>query len=162
MKRLSLTLLAALLLAAWGFTAAQAQPGKGRRGHRGQDFIQALNPTAEQMEKIKALRLDHARQMAQLHANLKIAQLELRSAMDQDSPQMADVKTRVAEVNRMRAQIMEKNVEMRLNLKNLLTPEQKEKLKELRQQRPGPGRMGWRHDGPGPGMGGPHGPGLGW
>ena len=143
MKRLPITLLAALFLAAWCFTAAEAGPGKGRRGHRGQDFIQALNPTAEQMEKIKSLRLEHAKQMAQLHANLEIAQLELRALMDEDAPKTANVKTRVAEVSRVRAQIMEKNIEMRLNMKSLLTPEQKEKLKELKQQRPRPRGPGW-------------------
>ena len=149
---------AAVLL--WGATMLEAQPGgRGRRGPGFEGGLKALDLTAAQQEKMEALRLGQAKQMAQLQADQKIARLELQEAMDQPNPDPGQVKAKVANLNRVRSQILEKRIDMRMKMNQILTPEQREKLKEMRGRRGkmrgfgrGPAGHGgaWRGAGPCP------------
>ena len=134
-QRIPLVLTAAAMLL-WGATMLEAQQ-RGRR-HRGPGFergLKALGLTAEQKEKMAALRIGQAKQMAQLQADQKVAQLELQEAMHQPNPDPGQVKAKVANLNRVRSQILEKRIDMRMKMNQILTPEQREKLKEMKGRR---------------------------
>jgi Spy/CpxP family protein refolding chaperone len=98
------------------------------------NLANALGLSESQQEKLKALGLSNAKTMARLQADQKIAMLDLRSAMGQASPSKTDVKTLVAEVNRARGQILTARIDQQLARAAVFTPEQKEKMKELRKE----------------------------
>ena len=131
----------------WNVAAADAQPRRGyRRGPRFEDRLQALELTTAQMDKMKALHLSQAKQMAQLRADHQIARLELQDLLGQADPKPGDVKTRVAAVNKAQGKILETRVNFQVGLNKVLTPEQRKKLKKMEQRRPGRERPGreWR------------------
>ena len=108
----------------------------------------ALELSAEQRTKLDGLNLERSKKMAQLRADLKVARLDLRAAMRQDNPDPAEVKTRVAAVNNARSLILESRVNHRLKVHSLLTPEQRNKLREMRMDRSKKGcRKSWRKRG---------------
>ena len=123
-------------------------------------MMEALNPTAEQREKFKAMHLGHQKEMAQLRADLQVARLDLRAAVDVDEPASAQVKAAVTKVNEARSQILENRVGHGIAIKGILTPEQREKMRDLRMDRPARGGRHWRGRG-GRGMGGDRGIGGG-
>lgn len=139
-----------------------AQPGPMMR-HQGQmkgRMFQALNLTPEQKSKMETLRSAQMKEMAQLRADAQIAQIDLRDLLRQDNPSDSDVKAKVAAVTKTRGKIMESQVAFGLKMKQVLTPEQRQKLQDLREQhmrrggqrgwmRPGGGRMFQQHR-PGP------------
>lgn len=132
-RNLTVAVVSAALL--WSATDVVAQPRGGRRMARRPGIAKALELTAEQQEKLKALRTEEAKTKTRLGADLKIAQLELRSLMGQTAPSAADVKARVADVSRIRSQVFSARIEGRLAKAAVFTPEQKEKMKGLRQGR---------------------------
>ncbi len=147
----------------WNVAAVDAQPQRGhRRGHRFEDRLHALELTAEQKGKVKALHLAQAKQMAQLRADHQIARLELQNLLGQADPKASDVKSRVAAVNKAQGKILETRVNLQVNLNKILTSEQRGKLKEMEQRRPGRehqgrqrrggrrGRPGFHRPGPAP------------
>ena len=151
-----------LLAAAVVLSAVETEARPGRRGKRGfglERMAAQLDLTEKQQEKIKAARLENGKKMAQLRADLQVAQLELRSLMDADAPSASAVKAKVAAVNAARSKMMENRVNMQLVMKEILTPEQRKKMKQLRQRRPMEGRRHGMRQGPcwGPGDG-PRGP----
>ena len=95
----------------------------------------ALGLTEEQQQKMKAIRLAQAKEMAQLKANLQVAQIELKDALGQDTPNAAAVKAKAAAVSKARSVIFAKHIDARLNLSQVLTPEQRQKMQELKQTR---------------------------
>ena len=122
-------------------------------------IAKALNLTPEQQEKLKTLRLDNAKQMARLRADMQIARLDLQALLGQPAPKPAEVKAKAAEVSRVAAEILSKRVDFQMGMKGILTPEQQEKLQTLRQK----AKMRMMQDRRGPGMpGGPGGPGVFW
>jgi protein CpxP len=145
MKRLDLivAIVIPIVVIAW------ALPSNAHRGKRGwkarKSPMAALELSAEQRTKLESFKLERAKQMAQLRADLKVARLDLQAAMRQDEPNPAEVKTRVAAVNNARSLILESRVNHRLKVNSVLTPEQRNKLREMRRDRSqgGWGKM-WR------------------
>lgn len=105
---------------------------KLRAGGRGFDVMKKLELTDEQKQKLRELRFDLARYMVKLRADLKVARLELEHLMNQDSPRANDAKVKVAQVNQARSKMLQRSVAHRLELKKILTPEQQEKLRSIK------------------------------
>ena len=148
MKARSLVSLIIAATVVWTVADVDARRGrKARRGQRQQTVMEALDLTAEQQEKLKSLRLDNAKRMARLRADLKVARLDLQAITRQDNPDAAEVKTGVAKVNQARSLILETRVGHRLKVNQVLTPEQQDKLREHRRGRPDRGRRMWRRGG---------------
>jgi len=93
----------------------------------------ALNLTDEQQQKMKTIRLAQAKEMAQLKANLQVAQLELREALGQANPNAGAVKAKVAAVNKAKSTVFGKQIDTRLKFGQVLTPEQRKKMSDARQ-----------------------------
>ncbi len=148
MKRLAF--IAAILIPV--VVIAWALPSNAHRGKRGwkarKSPMAALELSAEQRTRLESLNLERAKQMAQLRADLKVARLDLRAAMGQDEPSPAEVKARVGTVNNARSLILENRVNHRLKVNSVLTPEQRNMLREMRRDRPKKGfRKMWRKGG---------------
>ena len=135
---------------------ASARPGKGQRGNKMRPqmagrMMEALDLTDAQKEKLQDLRTANAKAMAKLQADAKIAQIDLKEVMQQDNPKTADVKAKIAAVNKVRGQIMEKRALHGLEMKQVFTPEQRKKLQTLKKQhrrrgmRNFQGKRGGRH-----------------
>ncbi|MDE2997668.1 MAG: Spy/CpxP family protein refolding chaperone [Gemmatimonadota bacterium] len=148
MKRLVLiaAVVIPIIAAAW---ALPSDAHRGKRGWKGRRApLAALELSAEQRTKLESLNLERAKKMAQLRADLKVARLDLRAAMRQDNPDPDQVNARVTAVNKARSLILESRVSHRLKVNGVLTPEQRNKLREMRSDRSkrGWGRM-WRKGG---------------
>ena len=153
MKRLVLIagVLIPIVVIAW---TLPSNAHRGKRGWKSRKApMAALELSAEQRTKLESLNLDRGKKMAQLRADLKVARLDLRAAMRQDNPDPAEVKARVAAVNNARSLILESRVNHRLKVNSVLTPEQRNKLRDMRRDRPGKAcREMWRKRGYGKGF----------
>ena len=169
MKRLMfipLTLAAALIA-----TSALAQPGRaphapaGRQEHPRMAGMEALNLTAEQKEKIHSIRTEAKKKSIDLRARQRIAQIELRELMAADTPDRGKIDAKVSEISKLHETMMRQHIDTALKIQQVLTPEQRQKAKELRafarhgrHHRPEfrrhgprfPRGMGPGHDGAGP------------
>ncbi len=152
------TVVVAAAAVVWNAADADAQRGrKAHKAHRHQAMMEALDLTAEQQEKLKSIHLNNAKRMTRLKADLKIARLDLHDLLSQSNPNPAQVKTRVAEVNRVRSEMLETSTDFRLAQKKVFTPDQLEKLQKLQRERPRMRGRRWRrhgrpgaHQGPAP------------
>ncbi len=131
---------------------ADAQRGK-RRGMRG--GMAALELTDEQKEKMNSLRSAHQKAMVDLRAVHQKARIDLGAIRNEENPSASDIQAKVDAVTAAQGKIMAREIQHSMDIKNLLTAEQKEKLGERR----GGGRLEFRGRG-GPGFRGRSGPGF--
>jgi Spy/CpxP family protein refolding chaperone len=163
MKR-TLILTSLAVLVAVMTTAAMAQPGPGGCGHpmmgrghgdgqmhqgkmaghgrmeRGLGVLtmaDELGLTDQQIDKIKELSFAHQNTMIDMRAELKKAQLILREEMAADNPDKVSALAAARNVNAIEGKIEEARISHRFEMHDILTAEQLDKLKELRQDRPG-------------------------
>ena len=123
---------------------ADAQRGK-RRGMRG--GMAALELTDEQKEKMSDLRSAYQKAMVDLRAAHQKARIDLGEIRNEDNPSASDIQAKVDAVTAAQGKIMAREIQHSMDVKNLLTAEQKEKLGEMRRG----GREGFRGRG-GPGF----------
>ena len=99
---------------------------------------------------------DGQKEIAQLHADVKIARSELGEAMHEPTIKQADVNKAVDKLNTARSKMTTIRVNNMVEMSKILTPEQREKMKEMRPAGRGRrGGWGMRHrGGMGRGMGG--------
>jgi Spy/CpxP family protein refolding chaperone len=121
-------------------------PGYGPKGSWGP----ALNLTAEQNQKIQAMRESFFKETLPLRNEMQTKQLELRTLWAQTNPDQDKILAKQKEINALRAQLQEKGTRHRLEMRKVLTPEQQAQIGAF-----GPGF------GPGYGMRGGFGPGRG-
>lgn len=124
-----------------------------RRGMRG---MAALELTDEQKEKMSDLRSAHQKAMVDLRAAHAKARIDLGEIRKEDNPSASDIQAKVDAVTAAQGKIMAREIQHSMDIKNLLTDEQKEKLGEMRK---GGGRKGFRGRG-GLGFRGRGGPGF--
>ncbi len=104
-----------------------------------------LELTDEQQENIKTLRSAYTRDMIQLRADSRLARVELRELMDETSPDIDRVKALAAAVSTAQGSVFERSALFRAEFKNVLTPEQQEKMREsFRDRRDGRRDAGMR------------------
>jgi Spy/CpxP family protein refolding chaperone len=112
------------------------------RGHGGRSydscdpaFLSQLNLTAEQTTKFNALRDAFLKDSKPLQDKKSSKRDELKILWLQQNPDQDKILVVQKEIRTLKDQIQEKREVYRLNVYNVLTPEQKEKLKSY-----GPGR----------------------
>jgi Spy/CpxP family protein refolding chaperone len=127
-----------------------AGPGYGPQGSWGP----ALNLTAEQNQKIQAMRESFFKETLSLRNEMQIKKLELRTLWAQTNPDQDKILAKQKEINALRAQLQEKGTRHRLEMRKVLTPEQQAQIGAF-----GPGFGPGA--GPGMGMRGGFGPGRG-
>lgn len=83
-----------------------------------------LNLTAEQQQKIDALRLAHQKEMIPLQADIRLAKLELEELVRTgDTSKKMDAA--IKKVNDLKSKQYEKRIKHRIEVANILTDEQK-------------------------------------
>lgn len=140
--------LAATVFAAL-FTAslAAAHEGGGPGGpwrHGGPGFEQKLDQlglSAEQKTKVHGILESAKKDREANFTKMREASENLRSLLEQDSPDRAAVDRQVEEVGQMRTQAQKEMLHTLLAVRAELTPDQRAKLKEMRAEHGG----GWHH-----------------
>lgn len=103
-----------------------------------------LGLTAEQREKISALREAHLRDIKPLQERLYVKSMELKGLWLAKTPDREGILAFQREVQSLRNQLMDKITTYLLDVGQILTPEQQAKIRSY-----GPRRRVWRMGGPG-------------
>lgn len=115
--------------------------GAGMRGHR-QDVMARLNLSDRQKEQIRDIRQENQRRMIPLNARLQEARLDLRQLLEAESPNRTRIDAAIDRMADLRAEAHKARLATHLEVRSLLTEEQR---KQLREQRGG--RGDWMRDG---------------
>ena len=108
--------------------AAYAQKQKGQR----EKAKTELGLTQEQKEKMRSARLEFQKEKIRLKADLKIAELELRSLMADEKADKATIFRKIDEIGTLKTKLAKSQVDQKMTLRDILTKEQRDKLKEIR------------------------------
>lgn len=151
MKKLNRTkaiLLSSILAIAVAVPIAVAQTtdnggGKGRahwqhRGRRGGDFggrmFRGLDLTDAQKAQMKQIRENHHQTVQPLMQELRAKRQELRQASEAGSFNESLAAQKLAEIAPLQAKLMGEQFKLHQDMLSVLTPEQKTKLDERREQ----------------------------
>ena len=155
MKKMIVVLgLVAVMIVGTTYVFAQGPgygPGPGRMGPGNRGYQKGLDLTPEQRTKLQELRKKFNDETAQLRETLHANRLELQSLWSNPN---ADSKTIIEKEREMRDpqdQMRDKMVQMRLEARSILTPEQLTQIGQGRGEGPGFGRS--HRMGPGAKMG---------
>lgn len=163
MKKITLTIIA-VVAGLFLFSQAYARGndlGKGYWPCR-EAALEHLNLTDSQEAKIEKLQKDHFKTIKPLQEKIFDKSVELRRLWLQANPDKDKIAAAQKELRSLRDQMEDKTTALRLDINNVLTPEQKEKLADTNWGRGhgfGP-RGAMRHHGD-YGYGAGMGPGLG-
>ena len=122
-----------------------------QRHHRGRGVAMILrNPalrerigiSAEQAAKIQEQQAAFAKSRVRDHADLRVKQMELRQLMAVEKPDRAAIDKKLSEISEVRLAAQKSAVEYRLAMREAITPEQKEKMRQLFREWMRDGRMG--------------------
>ncbi len=122
-----------VLLGAAGRPAAEAAPGAARGPLAWMQ--QAVGLTDQQVEAIRASAGPLREQMWQVRLALGDARGELRAAMAQDPPSPAAIQAAKDKIKALLGQRLDLMVDLRLAVRQHLTPEQRAKLAQLMAER---------------------------
>jgi Spy/CpxP family protein refolding chaperone len=141
MKRQILALVGVAALAG-GLAYAQNPPAAGPRGDRPERrgplmLKQELGLSDAQMAQIDKLHTDQQLAAIKRRADIQTAQIQLRELLKASAVDDKAVSALVKQLGDLHAAQIRARVDMQLQMKKILTPEQQEKLKELRASRPG-------------------------
>jgi Spy/CpxP family protein refolding chaperone len=100
-----------------------------------------LKITDSQLEKIRNLLFSQEEKMIQKRSTISLKRLELRKLMqDEGNLDLEKIRAVLSERSKIREDIFIERLKTRKQIENILTPEQREALKAMRKERPGPGR----------------------
>ena len=126
MKKTMIALgLVAVLLLGVSYSFARGPgfgPGKGPGACRG--FWQDSSLTAEQKTKLQELRRNFVEETAKLRGTMVTKRLELQSLWTDAKADSKAIQEKEKEVSDLRNQMHDKAVQLRLEARNVLTPEQ--------------------------------------
>ncbi|MEP6932422.1 MAG: periplasmic heavy metal sensor [Nitrospirota bacterium] len=100
--------------------------------------------TSEQIGKLKALQLDLNRTQARTEADIKIAKLELHALLEEEQAELSAIQAKVEQLKQAEGALMLATIKGTRDAAALLTPEQREKDRDQREQmkRGGEGHYG--------------------
>jgi len=144
-------------------------PGFGREGawssHEGPlitimlEHKQELGLTLEQEQKLRDLRTEFAKESVRRSADIRVAEIELDSLLEQDRWDLAKVEPKVKQIATLQGDLRLARIKTLGAGLEVLTPEQLEKLKQVgHRMRPASGPGGYGPGMMGPGWGGPRAP----
>ena len=92
-----------------------------------------LELSDKQVKDLKSIKMDFMKGKFKAEANLKIAQLELKSLMHEDESSIKDIETKLKAVGKLKTDMKLSHIKAFRKAKALLTPEQLEKMKKYRE-----------------------------
>jgi Spy/CpxP family protein refolding chaperone len=124
---------------------AWAQPGKGGcegcDDHQGKGGMMGLGLTEEQHKQFDEMKIKHLKEVMPLKTDLQIKQMELGALWRADELDSKKIIAKVKEISGVREKLQIANVEHRLNMYKVLTPEQRKQARRFVMGRRGMGRM---------------------
>jgi Spy/CpxP family protein refolding chaperone len=133
---MTLALLLPLTAAAFA-QGAPTGPRQARQRRKAAFFLNEkvqmdLGLTADQQEKLRQLRRKMTVAGIESRSQVQIKQLELQDLMAAKSLDRAAIDKKVQEISALRGAQMKNMIDMRFGLQGILTPEQMDKIKEMR------------------------------
>ncbi len=119
---------------------------RGRRGHEGsvKRMASKLELTDEQVKKIKSVLTDARKKRIGLRADARVAGIELREMVSQETVDKAQIDAKVAAITKIRGDLLQARTDAVLGVREVLTPEQLAKadglLERMLKGRKGRGR----------------------
>lgn len=113
------------------------RPGMGGPGPQ-QALAERLGLTQEQKTKLHQLSLESRKVAVRTRADLEIKQMELHELLSADNPDRAQTDRKLREIADLRYTQEKSRVDERIAFQQLLTPEQRTKLRQFRESGPGP------------------------
>lgn len=98
-------------------------------------FAGELGLSEEQLSTIKVKRFEIEKHFIELSSQIQLADLELRELMNSEKPDMDEIKRKIEKIGRLKSDLHFTKVQGQLEIKNILTSEQLEKLKDLKKKR---------------------------
>jgi len=115
---------------------------RGKLGLRGLGKVlthqKALGLSAEQASKLKSLATEHARAAIRARADLQLALVDVRSLAREDKVDWPSVEKALRKAEAARTVMMMTRLKATRAVDGVLTPEQHDKLRELKTRRFGP------------------------
>jgi periplasmic protein CpxP/Spy len=134
MKRLRGSLVIAVIASTvlWGATAFAQGPGQGWHGHgKGDAVLRSVGLTDAQKAQIQQIRASHRAEMRTLYQQLGAARRQMATNLySATPPTTADVDA----LNQLSNQLAQKRLQIALEVRNVLTPEQLAKAAQTTQQ----------------------------
>ncbi|MDD5730808.1 MAG: periplasmic heavy metal sensor [Candidatus Omnitrophica bacterium] len=119
------------LAAAASAYANEDNPHKGmRRNYKMDDVMKTLNLSPEQKEKIQKQREDNKQAWSQLNEKLRAKRLELKQELEKPAVDKNRIDAVIGELKTLTGEQLELRVNTILSMKQILTPEQFQKLQE--------------------------------
>jgi Spy/CpxP family protein refolding chaperone len=147
------------ILATTGLAVAQQRPpAREPRSGRGLDpstLKQELGLRDQQVSQLRKLQLDNRKAAIRRHADTQLARLALRELMDSSTVDEKVLQARIKELSELHAAQLRARADAQLAVRKILDTDQREKLAQLRAQRPRPRFDGDQDQGPGRGPRGP-------
>jgi Spy/CpxP family protein refolding chaperone len=100
--------------------------------------------TEQQKEQVKALRMEHQKNVTPLQNELKELRARQNSLMSVDSPDRGAINGVLENINSIQGQLQKMSVEQRLAFRELLTEEQRIKIDAMKAKGPRRGERGER------------------
>jgi Spy/CpxP family protein refolding chaperone len=166
MKKITVVagLVALMLIGAAYYAFAQGPgygPGPGRMGQGNWGFQKGVNLTPEQKAKFQELRRKFNDDTAQLRGTLLTKRLELHSLWANPKSDSKAIIEKEREMTNLKDQLREKAVQMKIEARNILTPEQLAQIAHKRGMGHGSGHGSMTGPGRMMGLGGMRGQGQG-
>jgi Spy/CpxP family protein refolding chaperone len=112
--------------------SGHSAPRARHRMHRLNYMAAELDLTDAQREKMRDIADRQKRQSIKARADMDIARMDLRELMREDEAELPKINAQIDKISKMRADMEKSNAGMRIEMRSVLTPEQKQKLKEAR------------------------------
>jgi Spy/CpxP family protein refolding chaperone len=129
-----------------GDEALEAPHGRGMGGGHGMGFgrgrmgagmmLRDLDLSKEQRTRIRDIRDKQMRSAIRAQADMRIAQLDLTKLMRADNPDRRAIESQIEKIGGMRTAMQKSRIATMFEVRNVLTPEQREQLRESRDQGP--------------------------
>lgn len=131
-----------------GFGRGRGLRMRGRRGMGGRGFMldrvlsdpairEQLGVSADQAAKIRQQEADFRKTAIRSRADLEVKRIDLREMMTADKPDRTAIDAKLQEISTSRLAFEKSAVNYRLNSRDALTPEQRQKLRDLMRNRYG-------------------------
>jgi len=123
----TLALLAASTLLGAALASAQPDTGTMRRHEpmqMRQQFVERLGLSDQQMEQVRKLRVEHEKEMTDLHAKIRIARLDLKELLIADKPDRGAIEKKISAISDLEKSGKLKMLDHMFAVRSLLTPEQ--------------------------------------
>lgn len=106
-------------------------PGAGLRAH-----FRELGVTDQQKDRLEAIHEAQRRRAIEIRKDLQLAELDVRKLVRADTPDRRAIDAQVDRVAALRTELQKSRLNAMLDARGVLTPQQRQKLEQLREQGP--------------------------